>query len=51
MLHRVLVFLRDFHLVLRQDSEGFADNFKIDSGDGDSVVDLSHVFSGRLEGM
>lgn len=51
MLHRVLVFLRDFHLVLRQDSEGFADNFKIDSGDVDTVVDLSHVFSGRLEGM
>ncbi|XP_048109384.1 LOW QUALITY PROTEIN: disintegrin and metalloproteinase domain-containing protein 10 [Alosa alosa] len=42
-------FQRDFNLVLRQDSEGFADNFKIDLGERDTVVDLSHVFSGKLE--
>ncbi|KAL2089814.1 hypothetical protein ACEWY4_014502 [Coilia grayii] len=42
-------FQRDFHLLLEQDSEGFADNFRIDVGDGQGVVDLSHVFSGRLE--
>ncbi|XP_063058116.1 disintegrin and metalloproteinase domain-containing protein 10 [Engraulis encrasicolus] len=44
-------FQRDFRLLLEQDSEGFADNFRIDVGDGggQGVVDLSHVFSGSLE--
>lgn len=53
MIYRfVLTFLRDFRLLLEQDSEGFADNFRIDVGDGggQGVVDLSHVFSGSLEG-
>ncbi|XP_062869448.1 disintegrin and metalloproteinase domain-containing protein 10 [Trichomycterus rosablanca] len=38
-----------FHLRLKRDFEGFADDFKVLSENGSRRGDLSHVYSGKLE--
>ncbi|XP_037572952.2 disintegrin and metalloproteinase domain-containing protein 10 [Dermacentor silvarum] len=41
---------RDFHLVLRRDFSAFADNFVMRTSSGPVDADLSHIYSGYLEG-
>ncbi|KAM9762487.1 disintegrin and metalloproteinase domain-containing protein 10 isoform 2-T2 [Menidia menidia] len=43
-------FHRTFHLVLRQDAAVFSKEFRVVSGKGPTSVDLSHIYSGKLEG-
>ncbi|XP_075550180.1 disintegrin and metalloproteinase domain-containing protein 10-like [Dermacentor variabilis] len=41
---------RDFHLVLRRDFSAFADNFVMRTSSGPVDADLSHIYSGYLDG-
>ncbi|XP_049271952.1 disintegrin and metalloproteinase domain-containing protein 10-like [Rhipicephalus sanguineus] len=41
---------RDFHLVLRRDFSAFADNFVMRTTSGPVDADLSHIYSGYLDG-
>lgn len=50
MLHKVAVYLRVFHLRLKPDFEGFAEDFKVLSSNQSWRGDLSHIYSGVLEG-
>ncbi len=43
-------FGREFHLRLKPDVNGFAEDFKIQSEDEAQMVDLSHIYSGVVEG-
>uniref|UniRef100_A0A3B1JIE8 ADAM10 endopeptidase n=1 Tax=Astyanax mexicanus TaxID=7994 RepID=A0A3B1JIE8_ASTMX len=42
-------FHRAFHLRLKQDFDGFTDDFKVRSGNESRTGDLSHIYSGVLE--
>ncbi|KAL1441235.1 hypothetical protein MTO96_008657 [Rhipicephalus appendiculatus] len=41
---------RDFHLILRRDFSAFADNFVMRTTSGPVDADLSHIYSGYIEG-
>ncbi|CAM9335868.1 unnamed protein product, partial [Lampetra planeri] len=43
-------FNRTFRLRLRRNAEAFSKNFQMFSEDGSSSTDLSHIYSGTLEG-
>ncbi|RXN06557.1 disintegrin and metallo ase domain-containing 10-like protein [Labeo rohita] len=43
-------FQREFHLRLKPDANGFTEDFKVQSEDETQMVDLSHIYSGVLEG-
>ncbi len=43
-------FGREFHLLLKPDVKGFTEDFKIQSEDETQTVDLSHIYSGVVEG-
>lgn len=43
-------FHRTFHLLLRQDSAGFSEEFTVVGENGPASVDLSHLYSGTVEG-
>ncbi|KAF7657981.1 hypothetical protein LDENG_00019720 [Lucifuga dentata] len=43
-------FHRTFHLRLRRDAAEFSENFKVISENGPVSADLSHIYSGTLEG-
>uniref|UniRef100_A0A3B3SBC5 Disintegrin and metalloproteinase domain-containing protein 10-like n=1 Tax=Paramormyrops kingsleyae TaxID=1676925 RepID=A0A3B3SBC5_9TELE len=42
-------FHRAFHLRLKRDTSGFAENFEIHLKNGSRATDLSHIYSGELE--
>lgn len=42
--------IRTFRLRLRRNAEAFSKTFKVFSEDGSSSADLSHIYSGTLEG-
>lgn len=44
------LLFRAFHLRLKPDVNGFTEDFKVQSEDETQMVDLSHIFSGVLEG-
>lgn len=43
-------FHRTFHLLLRQNRAAFSKSFTVVSENGSTYVDLSHIYSGTLEG-
>ncbi|KAM4548078.1 disintegrin and metalloproteinase domain-containing protein 10 [Odontesthes bonariensis] len=43
-------FHRTFHLLLRQDAGTFSQEFTVVNEKGPTLVDLSHIYSGTLEG-
>uniref|UniRef100_A0A672MP65 Si:ch1073-396h14.1 n=1 Tax=Sinocyclocheilus grahami TaxID=75366 RepID=A0A672MP65_SINGR len=43
-------FQREFHLRLKPDVNGFTEDFKVQSEDETQMVDLSHIYSGAVEG-
>ena len=47
---KVLLYHRAFHLLLKQDFGGFTDDFKVHSGNESWTGDVSHIYSGVLEG-
>lgn len=46
----LFLFLRNFRLHLKHDSEAFLDNFTVITETGSISADLSHMYSGILEG-
>uniref|UniRef100_A0A8C1KU54 Peptidase M12B propeptide domain-containing protein n=1 Tax=Cyprinus carpio TaxID=7962 RepID=A0A8C1KU54_CYPCA len=43
-------FQREFHLRLKPDVNVFTEDFKVQSEDETQMVDLSHIYSGVVEG-
>ncbi|XP_029939829.1 disintegrin and metalloproteinase domain-containing protein 10 [Salarias fasciatus] len=43
-------FHRNFHLLLRQSTAAFSEQFTVVSEEGSRSVDLSHIYSGTLQG-
>lgn len=46
----LICFGREFHLRLKPDVNGFTEDFKVQSEDETQMVDLSHIYSGVVEG-
>lgn len=50
-LCHTIVYFRNFRLRLRRDTTGFTEPFEVFSENTSSTADLSHLYSGELEGI